>query len=154
MKMQHRMPTWFLILGIAASLFFAGGSSFWSGQAFAAESETPAATFIIYSEQNVAPGKFAGDGTLKYNGKEHKFTIEGMTAQGVDSNHPVEGTVYNLNNLDDLAGQYTQVKHENEGGLDVLYLQNEKGVKAVARGANKGMVLGTKASGVTVQLVK
>jgi hypothetical protein len=154
MKMQHRTPTWFLIAGIGTGLFLAGGPPAWSAEAVAAESETPAATFVIYAEQNVAPGKFAGQGTLKYNGEEHKFTIEGMTAQGVDSNHPVEGTVYDLKNLDDLSGQYAQVKHEREGGLDVLYLQNEKGVKAVARGANKGMVLGTKASGVTVELEK
>lgn len=154
MKMQHQVSSWFLIVGIAAGLSLAGGPPLGSGQVLAAENEAPAATFVIHSEQNVAPGKFVGDGTLKYNGEEHKFTIEGMTAEGVDSNHPVEGTVYDLKSLDDLAGQYKQVKHENEGGLDVLYLQNEKDVRAVVRGANKGMVLGTKASGVTVELVK
>lgn len=140
-------------LGGAASIVASGPMT----AAFAATETTgaqtaqaPDATFIIYDERNAGPGTFAGGGTLNYQGQEHAFTIQGMNVQGTSTNHPVEGAIYNLKRIDDLAGHYTLVTHERRNGVDVVRLRNEKGVEAVARGTNDGMVLGLKASGLTV----
>ena len=144
-----------------APIVFAFAFMFWfgfdpatsSGGAALAEN-APDATFTIFSEQTTSAGTFSGQGTVKYKDEEHKFTIEGMTAQGVDSNHPVDGSVYGLKSLEDLEGVYKLTKHDHENGLDVLHLENDKGVKAIARGSNKGMGLGIKASGIKVTLDK
>lgn len=128
---------------VSAALAATEGASVQAAQA-------PDATFIIYGEQNAGPGIFTGGGALNYQGQEHAFTIQGMNVQGTSANHPVEGAIYNLKRIDDLAGHYTLVKHERRNGVDVVRLRNEKGVEAVARGTNDGMVLGLKASGLTV----
>jgi hypothetical protein len=135
-------------------LMLAAGFAASHGGTALADDPQPDATFTIYSEQNTAPGKFTGEGTLTFDGKQHQFSIEGLTAEGVDSNHSVEGSIYGLNSVDDLAGQYKLVKHARESGIDVLYLENEKGVQALARGINNGMALGAQAGGITVSLEK
>lgn len=154
MKTLHGVSNRLSVNGIAMLMLLSGGLAVGHGGAVSAETPQPGATFIVYSEQNVAPGRFAGMGTLTFNGQRHPFSIEGMTIAGVDGNHPVEGSVYDMARLDDVVGRYRLVKHAREGGVEVMYLQNENGVRVVARGVNKGMALGTAAGGITVSLEK
>jgi hypothetical protein len=154
MKTQRSVPSRLAASGIAMLMLLSGG--FAAGYSGTASAETPQAdaTFIVYSEQNVAPGKFTGMGTLTFNGERHGFSIEGMTTAGVDGNHPVEGAFYGARSLDEVAGHYKLVKRAREDGVEVMHLQNENGVRVFAHGINKGMALGTAAGGITVSLEK
>jgi hypothetical protein len=85
-------------------------------------------------------GVTGGEGTLTFEGKDHRFAIEGLSFGDVGVGEAtVKGNVYNLSKLDDFAGKYTPTKPSFQlGGAGPpwsssyrgLILANDKGVVA------------------------
>ncbi len=96
-------------------------------------------TFTIRQSQVLqAAVGHSGEGTLIFQGWQYTFVFENMQV-GVPANRSVEleGTVYNLDTVEDFEGQYTLTKAEIEsGGLSGVWGKNDKGVVAhlVAKG--------------------
>jgi hypothetical protein len=93
----------------------------------------------------VAVGAVAGKGTLDFQGQSRSFKLAGgVTGGGGASSTEASGEVYNLRNISDFAGLYTQ--NSGEAGLDRsstsdLWLRNRAGVVLHLRGTQKGMTL-------------
>jgi hypothetical protein len=94
----------------------------------------------------------AGQGTLNYNGRRHRFTISGLGAGGMGAQKvSATGKVYNLNNLSDFSGTYRGVSR----GLTLIEgrmhakLTNDNGVVMYLTGETEGL-----ASSLGVQAFK
>ena len=73
----------------------------------------------------------AGEGTLTFQGWQHPFTFEHakISVVGKDAVE-VEGTVYNLEKIEDFAGTYKPAKADFKAGegLEGIWGKNDKGV--------------------------
>jgi len=96
-----------------------------------------------------------GHGTLAYNDKIYKFKLKGMGAlgYGVQKLSGV-GHVYNLKDIADFSGGYSEVR----GGLTVgkgiggLYIRNDKGVVIELRTHADGVALSVGVTGITIEM--
>jgi hypothetical protein len=96
-----------------------------------------------------------GDGTLKFKGKEYKFSIRGLNVATVGiAKIKAVGDVYNMENVADFAGTYGAV----EGGLTLakgvagLLMRNTKGVVINLRATQQGVNITLGVEGFTVAL--
>ena len=102
-------------------------------------------------------GGSTGGGVLTVGGKTYKFKLEGLTA-GVNvgvSKVKGNGFVYNLKNVGDFAGKYTEFDVSGTGGAGagLVHLKNEKGVIITIGTTQKGLQLNLgSASGVKIVL--
>jgi hypothetical protein len=93
----------------------------------------------------IAVGAAGGKGTLYFQGRSYSFKLAGgVTGGGGASNTQATGNVYNLRNLSDFAGLYTQ--SSGGPGLDTsnrsdLWLRNAAGVVMHLTGTQSGMTL-------------
>ena len=122
------------------------------------EGLTESASFTIRVKQilRVELGG-SGEGTLIFEGWQYTFNIENTTLSGV-GNNPVdlEGTVYNLENLEDFNGIYTPETAEIKAGkgLTGIWTRNEKGVVAHLRPMGQNLNLNFQTQGAKVTLQK
>lgn len=96
-----------------------------------------------------------GDGTLKFKGKEYKFSITGLNVATVGiAKIKAVGDVYNMNQASDFAGKYVAV----EAGLTLakgvagLIMRNEKGTVINLRSTQQGVNITLGVEGFAVNL--
>ena len=94
-------------------------------------------------------------GTLHYNGQDVPVRMKGLSVArvGIGSVN-ASGSVYNLRQLSDFAGNYTALSAGAAlaGGAGVAAMQNEKGVVVHLRSTTVGMDLDLGVKGIQVTL--
>jgi hypothetical protein len=123
-----------------------------------AQEKKPDATLTL-STGSVAVGiGFTwGNGTLTYQGKEHPFSIEGLSVVDVGvSKAEATGVVYNLKKLEDFNGNYTGVTAGATvaGGAGATSVQNQNGVVINLTGTTQGLKFKLSVDGVKMTLKK
>jgi hypothetical protein len=96
-----------------------------------------------------------GDGTLRFKGKEYRFSIEGMTLVDVGiSKASAVGDVYDLNDLSKFDGTYVagEAGFALAGGMGGMVLRNQNGVVMHLRSVTQGAKLQLGPSGLTITL--
>jgi hypothetical protein len=120
--------------------------------------ETPDGTIHLESKSvAVGVGFSWGKGTLKYKGKEHDLSVEGLTVGAVGASEvSAVGEVYHLKKLEDFDGTYTAVSAGAAagGGGGVLAMRNQNGVVIEVRGTSQGIKLEIGVSGVKLAVKK
>jgi hypothetical protein len=91
-------------------------------------------------------GVAGGSGTLTFQGQRYPFRVFGSVIGpgGGASKISAEGDVYNLTNVADFAGPYTQRSGKaglSTSGASDLWLQNKAGVVMHLRGTENGVLL-------------
>jgi hypothetical protein len=97
-----------------------------------------------------------GHGTLAYNGKVYKFKTTALGAGGYGGQKiSAVGEVYNLKDVSDFPGKYSEVQSDATGvkGVAYAYVRNEKGIDTHIKAHTEGLALTLGATGMTVQLV-
>ncbi len=96
-----------------------------------------------------------GDGTLKFKGKEYKFSIKGLSvaAVGISKVNAV-GEVYNMENPADFAGNYAAVSAglSLAQGASGLIMRNNRGVVIALRAAQQGVQLNAGLDGFNITM--
>ena len=96
-----------------------------------------------------------GHGEVVFEGQKHRFSVSGLSIVDVGaSSYTASGLVYNLHDINDLNGNFTQVSAGMAiaGGGSADYLRNEKGVVIKLLESQKGLRFNLSASGMKVQL--
>ena len=96
-----------------------------------------------------------GDGTLKFEGKEYKFSVKGINVAAVGfSKIDAVGDVYNLKTASDINGKYVAVSAglSLAKGVSGLSMRNDKGVVINLRSVQQGVQLNLGVDGFTIQM--
>jgi len=117
----------------------------------------PASATLEVQAKSVAlgAGYSWGHGTLKFKGKEYRFSVDGISLVNVSFTRiNAKGDVYDLNNVSDFAGNYvaSQTAFAVAGGKGELTMRNSKGVRIHLRSAQAGTGISLGASGLTIKL--
>ena len=97
----------------------------------------------------------SGSGTLEFEGMEHDFKIGGLGVGGIGiQSVNAVGVVYNLENLSDFEGTYSQVRLGLTvgKGKSTIGMNNSKGVYIELKSSNKGVALAGGADGMKITL--
>jgi hypothetical protein len=96
-----------------------------------------------------------GDGTLKYKGKEYKFTVRGLDAGAVGiTKISAKGDVYNMEKVEDFAGNFVSA----QAGVAVikgpigLLMRNAKGVVINLKAVQTGVQLSLGGQGLSIAM--
>ena len=93
----------------------------------------------------IAAGATAGKGTLYFQGRQYAFRlVGGVTGGGGASDTQARGEVYNLRDISDFAGLYTQSSGSAgfaTSGSSDLWLRNNAGVVLHLTGTQSGITL-------------
>ena len=98
-----------------------------------------------------------GEGKLSFKGKEHLFSIEGLTLVDFGiSKASAAGDVYNLTDVSKLEGNYVagEAGFALAGGMGGMSLRNQNGVILHLRSVTQGAKLQLGPSGMTIKLKK
>ncbi len=96
-----------------------------------------------------------GHGELKYRDGLHQFSIKGVSIVDVGAtNYTAAGSVYNLRDLSDFAGNYVAASAgiTVAGGGTAVYLKNEHGVVIKLLSTEVGLKFNLSADGVHIAL--
>jgi hypothetical protein len=96
-----------------------------------------------------------GEGTLKFEGKEYKFSVKGLNVAAVGiSKIDAVGDVYNLKNAADIAGKYVAVSAGMSlaKGFSGLSMRNNNGVVINLKSVQQGVQLNLGVDGFTIQM--
>jgi hypothetical protein len=125
---------------------------------FAQETKTPTPSgTVTLSSQSIAVGIGInwGTGILTLDGKEHPFSIKGLSVMDLGvSEASVKGEVYHLNKVSDFAGKYAAI----EGGFALgkgeaeVIMKNTKGVVMKLQATTKGIQLTLGGKGLSIKL--
>jgi len=141
-----------VILGM---VLFAG-VGFLPASALAKSHPHPDATVKITGKSVAAGvGVSWAKGTLTYQGKQHAFSIDGLSVGDVGvSSITATGSVYNLKNLEDFSGNYTAASTGAAvaGGGGVATMKNQNGVKMNLKATTRGLKFNLGAEGMKVKL--
>ena len=104
----------------------------------------------------IAAGATGGKGTLNFQGRSYPFKLAGgVTGGGGALSDEASGEVYNLQNVADFKGLYTQ----SSGGIGLntsstsdLWLRNRAGVVMHLRGTQSGVTLSLGREEVLVEM--
>jgi hypothetical protein len=112
---------------------------------------------VVLSGGSVAAGVgyVWGHGALHFQGSDHDFSISGVSiADAGAANISASGSVYNLKNVSDFAGNYAAVAAGITigGGGSASYLRNEHGVVIKLVSTTVGLRFNLSANGVHVTL--
>jgi len=93
----------------------------------------------------IAVGAAGGKGTLNFQGQSYPFKlVGGVTGGGGAANTQAYGEVYNLHNISDFKGLYTQSSGRPglvTSGASDLWLRNAAGVVLHLKGTQEGVTL-------------
>ena len=132
------------LLGLAVSM------------AVAAEEKTPDATLRLSGGSVAAGIGFSwGSGTLTYNGKDHEFSVKGLSVGDVGiTKAEASGKVYGLKSLKDFDGNYTGVGAGATvaGGGSVVTMRNQNGVTIDLVATTQGVKVALGGGGVDLKL--
>jgi len=141
------------ILSILLAIFFCVALA-----ATAVAQDTPSGTVTITSKSiAIGIGVSWGHGTLKYKGKEYKFSLNGLSIVDVGiSSVSASGEVYHLNNISDFAGNFTafEAGATLAGGGSWQTMKNQNGVVMKIKASTKGAQLTLAPKGVKVKVVE
>ena len=111
------------------------------------EDRVPAGLVSLnFKSVGLGVGGSSGDATLSFQGKDHGFSISGLSLGDIGaSSFQGAGKVYDLKSLGDFAGNYvaSQAGFAVRGGKSELAMRNSKGVTIVIL-ANEGKESGTR----------
>ena len=96
-----------------------------------------------------------GDGKLTYQGKEHTFSVNGLSVIDLGiSKATATGEVFNLKKLSDFSGNYVAAEAGAAvgGGAGAVTMRNQHGVVMKLTGTGTGVQLTLAAKGVEVKL--
>ena len=120
--------------------------------------ETPSGTLEISSKTiSIGIGVNWGHGTLKYQGKEYKFKVNGLSVVDLGiSSVSAAGDVYNLKSISDFAGTYSGggAAVAVAGGAGAQELTNQNGVKIKIKSKGKGVQLKLAPEGMKIELAE
>jgi hypothetical protein len=121
-----------------------------------AQEHKPSGKVIIETNSVAAGiGLSWGNGRLRFNGREYRFTIDGVSLIdfGVSKGSAV-GEVYNLMNLANFEGNYVAVEANLAlgGGMGAASLRNPHGVIIRLSSAMQGARLQLGSSGMNIKL--
>ena len=127
-----------------------------SGARLADAKGKPSATLKL-SGKSVAAGVGVswGKGTLTYHGKQHAFSVDGLSVADVGvSAIDANGSVYHLNKLEDFDGIYTAASAGAAvaGGGGVATMKNANGVVINLRATSRGVKFKLGPDGVKFKL--
>ena len=148
------------LLALAGMLHFAVAAA---GQPATSDVKQPDGTIQLATTSiAVGVGVTWGDGTLTFAGKDHRFTVNGLSLTDLGiGNATVKGNVYNLSHLEDFAGKYKVAEPDFAlGGAGPpwsnayrgLILGNDKGVVVQIWIAREGPLLRLVDNAVDVKL--
>src|SRR5262245_27889939 len=124
--------------------------------ALVAAQEPPSGKVSIESKTiAIGVGVSWGDGTLTFQGKEHPFSIDGLSVADLGiSKATATGNVYNLKKLEDFSGNYVaaQAGAAVGGGAGAVTMRNQHGVVMELTGTGTGVRLTLAAKGMEVKL--
>jgi hypothetical protein len=123
-----------------------------------AKTAKPDATVKV-SGKSVAAGIGVewGKGTLMYHGKQHHFSVDGLSVLDVGiASIDATGSVYHLKKLEDFEGQYTAASAGAAvgGGAGVATMRNVNGVVLNLKAVTRGAELKAGADGIKITLEK
>jgi hypothetical protein len=124
--------------------------------ALSADAPKPSGKVSITSTSIAAGiGVSWGDGTLNFNGKDHKFSIQGLTLVdfGISKADAV-GDVYNLTDVSKFEGNYLagEAGFALAGGMGGMSLRNQNGVIMHLRSVSQGAKLQLGPAGMNIKL--
>jgi len=96
-----------------------------------------------------------GHGEIVYQGQKHRFSVSGISIVDVGvTDYTASGVVYNLKNLDDVNGNYSEATAGMTiaGGGSGTYLKNEHGVVMKLVESSRGLRFNLAAGGVKIKL--
>ena len=124
--------------------------------AVAAENPKPSGKVAIESTSiAIGVGVSWGDGKLLFDGKEHRFSIDGLTLVDIGiSKASAVGDVYDLKNVGQFEGTYLagEAGFALAGGMGGISLRNQNGVIMHLRSVTEGAKLQLGPSGLTIKL--
>jgi len=127
-----------------------------SGPAVGAAKEKPDATLKLSGKSVAAGVGFSwGKGTLSYKGKQHPFSVDGLSVVDVGvSAIDATGNVYHLKRLEDFNGQYTAASAGAAvgGGAGISTMKNANGVVINLHAMTRGLKFKAGADGVKIHL--
>jgi hypothetical protein len=143
--MRKKLLVVFLVLALALTA---------AGTALA--QQTPSGTIsIMLNSASAVMGATWGQAVLTFQGKTHLFQVRGLKVLSVGIRTlELNGDVYNLKNLNDLAGTY---KKADPAGITFivgekgLVIHNDRGVTINIKGMQKGLNVDLVAEGLTIQ---
>ena len=121
-----------------------------------AANEKPDAT-VSFSGASAAAGVGVtwGSGTLHFQGKDYPFKLQGLGVADLGGS-AIKGTgdVYNLNKVEDFAGNYAAASAAAalDKGASETSMENSRGVVMHLRSTTKGAQLKAAVEGITVEL--
>ena len=120
-----------------------------------AQSDTSGTVSIESKSVALGVGVSWGDGTLTYRGKQHKFSVEGLSVVDLGvSRVSAKGEVNDLKKLEDFSGNYAAAGAGAAvgGGAGVVALTNQNGVKMKLQATAQGVRLTAAGAGISVKL--
>jgi hypothetical protein len=124
--------------------------------AMAQEEVEPSAKVLMETSSVAAGiGLSWGNGRLRFNGREYRFTIDGVTLVdfGISKASAV-GEVYNLTDVAKFQGNYVAIEASFAlgGGMGAISLRNPHGVFMRLNSATQGARLQLGSSGINIKL--
>lgn len=121
-----------------------------------AQEGKPSGTVTVESKSvALGVGVSWGDGILTYQGKGHKFSVNGLSVVDLGvAKVSATGEVFNLKKLSDFAGNYVagEAGAAVGGGAGAVTLKNQHGVVMKLTGVGTGVKFTLAAKGVEVKL--
>jgi hypothetical protein len=126
-----------------------------TGDAMAHDDEPSGRVSIDISSVAAGIGLSWGTGTLRFNGRRYRFTIDGVTFVDFGfSKASAAGEVYNLTDLAEFQGTYValEASFAAGGGMGSMSLRNAHGVIMRLHSATQGTRLQLGSSGMNIKL--
>lgn len=143
--MKKWLSTWLVALGCLGVLAVA-----------LAEEPPPSGTVKISSDSvAIGVGVNWGDGTLLYQGKTYRFSVNGLSVADLGiSSVTSSGEVFNLNKVSDFSGNYSAGESGIAigGGANDVIMKNQNGVVIRLHGTQQGVKFTLAVGGVKLQL--
>jgi hypothetical protein len=127
-----------------------------SATGISGESPKPSAKVTMESKSIAAGvGVTWGEGKLNFKGKDHPFSIDGLTVVDIGiSKASAVGEVYHLTDVAKFPGTYVAAEagFTLAGGMGGMVLRNQEGVVMHIRSVSKGAKLQLGTSGLNIKL--
>ena len=121
-----------------------------------AQEGKPSGTVSVESKSvALGVGVSWGDGVLTFQGKDHKFSVNGLSVVDLGvAKVSATGEVFNLKKLSDFSGNYVagEAGAAVGGGAGAITLKNQKGVVMRLTGTGTGVKFTLAGKGVDVKL--
>jgi len=119
--------------------------------------DKPSGTIEISSKTiAIGIGVSWGHGTLKFEGKEYKFKVSGLSIVDLGiASVSAAGEVFNLKSVSDFAGTYSggEAAVALAGGAGTATLKNQNDVKLKIKSKKQGVQLKLAPEGLKIKLV-